>query len=74
MLCMGKEMDMITYMYYVCEKLKMTSQRLFRIAYRWQYNQDGDTRQDFDTFMRDKKLPHYVEMYLEHIRDSKVKL
>ena len=72
MLCMGKEM--ITYLYYVCEKLKMTSQRLFRIAYRWHYNQDGDTRQDFATFMRDKKLPHYVVSYLEHIRDSNVRL
>ena len=65
---------MITYMYYVCDKLKMTSQRLFRVAYKWHHDKDGDTRQDFETFLKTKRLPHYVVAYLEHIRDSKVRL
>ena len=65
---------MIAYMYYVCEKLKMTSQRLFRVAYKWHYGVDGDTRQDFAVYLKAKKLPYYVTQYLEHIRDSKVRL
>lgn len=65
------EIVVITYMYYVCSRLNVSSHQLFRIAYKHKYGVDGDTRNAYSHFLTHKELPDYVVNFLEHLRDNK---